>query len=139
MYDNIGRKIKLLAKFLFGLEAAISMVSAVYYIFEGITENITGLFWLGLLILFIGPLCAWISTWLLYGFGELIESNENLSNAVENELVPSIQALHSTIANISFNQTYFKAQNSNSIESKKDNEKFVSSFVVDTSIADTLD
>lgn len=71
MYDNIGEKIKSLAK------ASFIVVS--------ITEVITGialmiaedyLILLGLLIMIVGPIVTWLSSWLLYGFGQLIENSD---------------------------------------------------------------
>ena len=68
MYDNIGRKIKGLAKAIF--------------IAQGISMAITGIVLMcidedlilyGILSLILGPVLAWISSWLLYGFGEIID------------------------------------------------------------------
>lgn len=69
MYDNIGRKIKLLAKISFIILAVASVITGAVLLGTG--EEI-GLI-IGLPILFAGPLLAWISSWLLYGYGELIE------------------------------------------------------------------
>ena len=98
MYDNIGRKIKGLAKAIF--------------IAQGISMAITGIVLMcidedlilyGVLTLILGPIFAWISSWLLYGFGELIdkvssierntrdEANETASNLmVKDEVVEPI-------------------------------------------------
>ena len=129
MYNNIGGKIKILAKVLFCVGAAVSLIVAVFYIFEGLTEDISTLVWAGVFTLCLGPLSAWLSTWLLYGFGVLVESNEKLSNAVEEELIPAIEALS---LKISYNQTSSKPQNQNFSEIEEDNESFAGGFVVDT-------
>lgn len=65
MYDNIGRKIKVLAKAGFIIETILTVIvgSALAVCGED----------LGMLILFGGPIIAWLSSWLLYGFGELID------------------------------------------------------------------
>ena len=70
MYDNIGGKIKGLAKAIFFIEAIATVITgfiilANSYYFEGILT--------GVLVIIVGPIFAWISSWLLYGFGELIE------------------------------------------------------------------
>ena len=65
MFDNIGGKIKGLAKVLFWLEA-IAAVIVGFVLVEG-TEG------LSLLFAIAGVLVAWISAWFLYGFGEIIE------------------------------------------------------------------
>ena len=67
MYDNIGGKIKSLAK--------------ASFIFASIVEIIAGLALIaseemiltGLLVLVLGPVVSWVSSWMLYGFGELID------------------------------------------------------------------
>ena len=65
MYDNIGRKIKGLAKAFFILEATAAIIAGIV-----LMANDEGI---GLLVLILGPVVAWVSTWLLYGFGELID------------------------------------------------------------------
>ena len=73
MYDNIGGKIKGLAKIIFIIEAVGAIIT-------GIALLITGVALFGLLILVCGPLVAWVSSWILYAFGELVETtavNEN--------------------------------------------------------------
>ena len=66
MYDNIGRKIKGLAKAFFIVEAIATVIAGIALM--AIDEDL-----IGVLILILGPVVAWVSTWLLYGFGELID------------------------------------------------------------------
>ena len=67
MYDNIAKKVKGLAKGIFIIEALGTIVT-------GIMLLITGeLALFGLIILICGPLIAWVSSWVLYAFGELVE------------------------------------------------------------------
>lgn len=74
LYDNIGRRIKAWAKWIF-LAEAISVIIA------GLFLIIYDEFLKGLLILLLGPIIVYVSTWLLYGFGELIEkTSENEYN-----------------------------------------------------------
>ncbi len=68
-FDNIGSKIKALATFLFVLLSALSIGCGIYLIIEDSTV------WLILVIL--GPVLSWVSSFLLYGFGELIEKNQD--------------------------------------------------------------
>ena len=80
MYNNIGSKIKTLAKF-------ICICIAVVWIIIGfslILNRYSSLFvrLIGLLITIIGPLFAWISSFLLYGYGELIEQNEEIKKEI---------------------------------------------------------
>ena len=67
MYDNIGEKIKGLAKVMFIVEAIAAVIG-------GLVLLVGKLLAIGLLTLFLGPVVAWVSSWLLYGFGELIDN-----------------------------------------------------------------
>ena len=68
MYDNIGGKIKGLAKAFFIVEAIAAVIAGIALM--AIDED---LILFGALALILGPVVAWVSSWLLYGFGELIE------------------------------------------------------------------
>ena len=65
MFDNIGGKIKGLAKVLFGLEVISSVIVGLVLV-----EDTEGL---SLLFAIAGVLVAWISAWFIYGFGEIID------------------------------------------------------------------
>ena len=70
MFDNIGGKIKSLAKVTCWIGIIISLIAAIVMM---ISSKYAVLF--GLLVLIVGPLISWISSFALYGFGELIETN----------------------------------------------------------------
>ena len=77
MYDNIGGKIKGLAKGTFIVETIAAIIG-------GIVLLVDEFIGLGLLTLFCGPVVAWVSSWLLYGFGELIcETSEAKEELME--------------------------------------------------------
>ena len=66
LYSNIGAKIKSWAKW-------ICIVEAISAIIGGITLMVEEEFLYGLLCLIAGPIVAFVSTWLLYAFGEITE------------------------------------------------------------------
>ena len=66
MYTNIGKKIKLLAKIEFYILAALAVIAGIILI---AAEDAL----LGLLVIFGGTFISWVSTWLFYGFGEIID------------------------------------------------------------------
>lgn len=85
LYKNIGGKIKLWAKIIF-------IVGAITFIIVGtimvVGDMIDGNdFSEGLYVLAVGPAVAWIATWILYAFGELVEktckNEENTRDIVE--------------------------------------------------------
>jgi hypothetical protein len=68
MYDNIGGKIKGLAKATFIVEAIAAVITGIA--FMAMDDDLVPV---GLLVMILGPIVAWVSSWLLYGFGELID------------------------------------------------------------------
>ena len=66
MYNDIGNKIKLLAKCTFICEAIASITAAII-VFSGAYVEF------GFVPLICGPLIAWSSSLVLYGFGQLVE------------------------------------------------------------------
>ena len=72
MFSNIGQKVKKIAKLVFTAGTAVSAVGGIVMMATG--DN--GLFiLLGLLVIGLGILGAWIAACLVYGFGELICTN----------------------------------------------------------------
>ena len=66
------------------------------FIVEAIGAVITGIVLLatndylilvGLLTLFCGPIIAWVSSWILYAFGELVEDVHAMRNNVKNSTI----------------------------------------------------
>ena len=140
MYENIGEKIKILAKVLFGFGLAVSVFSGFYNISLGVEIENGSVIILGLLTLVLGPLFAWLSTWLLYGFGELIDSNKKLNETVEDELVPTIKELSLAVSKISVASgapTSSAPRQAPPVQD--DDEVFSGNFVVDTSVADSFE
>ena len=68
MYDNISGKIKGLAKGIFIFLSVVSVIVGLTLMC--ISED---LILYGLLCAVLGSLFSWVSSWVLYGFGELIE------------------------------------------------------------------
>ena len=89
MYDNIGGKIKGLAKVSFILAAIAEVITGIALM--ATSEYLVGY---GLLVMVVGPIVAWISSWLLYGFGQLIENSDivagrkKASSENHNEQIP---------------------------------------------------
>ena len=80
MYKNIGKKIKNLAKISFLVEAISAVISGII-----LCVNNTDEIWIGLLVLFVGPIVAWVSSWLLYGYGELIDKTCDIEFNTRND------------------------------------------------------
>ncbi len=76
LYENIGGKIKNWAKWIFIVEAIFAIITGVILILAGIEFELYIL--LGMLTLLFGPIVAWVSSWILYAFGELVEDIHEL-------------------------------------------------------------
>mgnify|MGYP003290205362 CR=1 FL=1 len=100
MYSNIGKNIKLFAKVVFVLEAFVAVVVGIVLL------GIKNLEIPGVLILILGPFSAWVSTWLLYGYGELIdkvciiakntrhnETKSETQNLIDDERIEKLEKL----------------------------------------------
>lgn len=82
LYTNIGKKIKNWAKWIFLIDAIVTIVSALIMMFSGDDA----LLLTGIILILIGPILAWVFSWILYAFGEMVDKIcENEKNTRENE------------------------------------------------------
>ena len=82
MFSNIGGKIQALAKIICWIGIILSVLCGILYCF---VDNKTmapmgkGLqILIGILIMGIGSVSAWVGSFLLYGFGRLVENSDSL-------------------------------------------------------------
>ena len=106
MFNNIGKKIKIVAKVFFWIFTVISIIAGIsiivaaastsaryynsYYGLGGAMAPVVGSTVLsGVLIMILGPLFSWLANIVLYGFGELIERATSIDNKIpSNGTVP---------------------------------------------------
>ena len=81
MFDNIGKKIKALAQ-------AVCCIGIIFSVISGIVimVNEEDLILLGIVIILLGSLLSWVSSFTLYGFGEAINQLE-YSNNISKEIL----------------------------------------------------
>ena len=72
MFHKIGEKIKLAAILLFIVEALPAFIYGIRILAKDYNSTYTTI---GTLLLIIGPIIAYVSAIMLYGFGELVESS----------------------------------------------------------------
>ena len=70
MYENIGRKIKIVAK-------VLCWIGIIAFIIKGLNVVDDDIF-LGFFYLLVGPLASWIGSFITYGFGQLVENSDIL-------------------------------------------------------------
>ena len=81
LYGEIGKKIKIAAYWTFIVEAVIAALEgiAIPIVLIGNLDDVIFAFFVGLLlgaiVAALGVLIAWVRSWLLYGFGELIDKS----------------------------------------------------------------
>ena len=68
MFTNIGGKIKTATKVFCGLAIALSVFLALGLFASDETVP-------GVILLIVGPLTSWLGSFVLYGFGELVENS----------------------------------------------------------------
>ena len=68
MFSNIGGKIKVATK-------VCCWIMIVSFVIMGIALIASGLALYGIVFLIAGPLSTWIGSFVLYGFGELVENS----------------------------------------------------------------
>lgn len=76
MFDDIGGKIKALAKVTCGLGIAASIIGAFALWAQNSSYNPT--MFAGVLVLVLGSLASWIGSFFTYGFGQLIENTNTI-------------------------------------------------------------
>jgi len=86
MWDNIGGKIKFLAKIIAWVGISFSII--VGFVLIGIGVNYRyggGLFvGIGFGLIFVGSLVSWVVSWFMFGFGELIEKTTEIEKNTRN-------------------------------------------------------
>jgi hypothetical protein len=75
LYENIGGKIKNRAKWIFIVEAICTIIIGLVLLF---TDEDLILY--ALLMLICGPIVAYVGSWILYAFGELVEDIHAIRN-----------------------------------------------------------
>lgn len=73
MFDNIGGRIKTLAQVVAWMGIIASVISGIALI--SIDED---MIFVGFMIMIFGALMSWVSSFVLYGFGQLVENSDKL-------------------------------------------------------------
>ena len=73
LYKDIGNQIKGWAQSIFVIELICSIISVIILLANELV-------WLGLIVLICAPIIAFVSTWILYAFGQLVDDIHVLRN-----------------------------------------------------------
>ena len=86
MFDNIGSKIKSLAKVICWAGIVCTSIAGFIMLVSG--EDVISP--LGLALMIVGPLSSWIGSFFVYGFGELIEKTTAIADYIGGEYDPDV-------------------------------------------------
>lgn len=78
MFENIGEKIKVLAKVLTGVGIAICTILGIRLI---TSDRVV----IGFLVILLGIPVSWAASFVLYGFGELVDSCQTIARQLSRE------------------------------------------------------
>ena len=93
LYCDIGDKIKKLAIWQFILESLGAIISGLFILIDGGFEDA----WWAIFIILFGPVIAFVSSWILYAFGQIVEDihdirNKNVNSSVIEENENTVQS-----------------------------------------------
>ena len=74
MFDNIGAKIKTLAKVICWIGIIFSVIAGIAGIVNGTAQSVVA----GITTIIVGCLMSWIGSFFAYGFGQLIENTDEI-------------------------------------------------------------
>ncbi len=80
MFKNIGKKIKILAQIITWIGIVVSCLLGVIMMFASPYGVLPGI-----LIIIVGSLSSWISSFILYGFGQLIDNSDKAVELLSKE------------------------------------------------------
>ena len=92
MFNNIGGKIKGLAKVICWLGIILSVIIGIVLIIGATNRNgyyrytDTTTIIYGIIVIVVGSLLSWIGSFVLYGFGELVDNSSKLVELKSNEI-----------------------------------------------------
>ena len=83
LYEDIGKILKNWAKWIFIVESISAIIGGIAMIADDSDSLLVGL-----LVILVGPLIALVSTWALYGFGQLVDNSDLIVKEMQKEGVP---------------------------------------------------
>ena len=130
MFNNIGKKIKTLAYFVFLIGIIGSIVSSIILFAQSHGDGAVILF--GFLSLVIGPILSWVFSWFIYAWGDIVDNVQSIKEKQcgidfsEQEKVKKSSIKDKLFNNI-FKNSDSQKQDKNAILSQNKLEKMLSS------------
>ena len=89
-FDNIGKKIKAVAKWSCWIEIALVWIgAAISFIYFLANDYLWDLLWIPFVAAIFAPVIIWLSYWMIYAFGELVDNSiiANQNNSANQKTV----------------------------------------------------
>jgi len=84
MFNNIGKKLKGLAKVVCWIGIVLSVLLGAMCVISGYVElnghTVNGVIY-GLFVIVLGCLASWINSWVLYAFGQITDDVHEIRNS----------------------------------------------------------
>lgn len=87
MFSNIGGKIKKLAMVITVAGIVLSVIAGIVQM--SLSRGGGGIFFSGILTMIMGSLAAWVSSFILYGFGQLVEDTGDIKRSLSGHSAPA--------------------------------------------------
>ena len=85
MFSNIGRKIKLTAKITCWISMVASFIGGSAWFIYNCVEGEDELILVSLMVSIVSPFLCWIGSFVMYGFGELIDKTTEIAENTKKE------------------------------------------------------
>lgn len=96
MFKNIGKKIKIFAKVICWIGIILSLLAGIIFIVAGVSgetiqAKVNGttqyidssvLIVVGIIFVILGPIFSWIGSFMVYGFGEIVDNTQAIKNKI---------------------------------------------------------
>ncbi len=80
MYENISKKLKTLAKYIFGIGLVLSIALGIFIISYDDPVSLI----IGICVIGLAPILFWISSWLIYAIGDISEKVDRIEEKTKN-------------------------------------------------------
>lgn len=124
LYTNIGKKIQTLAKWCFLVETVGACVTGIVLMLDELVLP-------GVLTILVGPIIAWISSWMTYAFGQLVDDMQATRNAM-----PLLHNINQNLSLLTNRQKADSIEEKPTVKSETKTAKPVSGNVVSNQEAD---
>lgn len=109
-FEDVGGKLKGLAKFFFGFSVVIAIIGGAVMLIFGLIDELPELTLLAPLASFVYCLLAWCAALPLYGIGQAVENSEQCSNKTSLAEAKMIAAAYAAQKSVGVSDNYWTCE-----------------------------